>query len=317
MKTIQRTLLVSIVPLLTPMSALAQTGTQTERGYHADRTNSAQVRQGNTPSWLASSVLGKDVKNAASENIGEVEDLVVDMENGEVIAVIISTGGFLGLGESLSAVPVAVLRYDEQAKGFKTKLTKEQLGRAPQFQPDSWPDYSDASSSEVLRQFRATLNGDTNAHDTTTQTRRGAAQTDRDATQTRRGAAQTDRDATQTDHGATQTDRGATSGDTIPGGSGSIEQRQQREKEMNEHTENAKNQGDSPKDLEMTQDIRSDLMDTDLSSSAKNITVISNDEKVTLKGEVESSDEKEKIMEIAEKHCDKSKITDELEVKSN
>ncbi len=249
----------SLVPILTPMSALAQTG------YQTARSDTDQERKGDTHSWRASDVVGKDVKNAGSETIGKVEDLVVDMENGEIIAVIISSGGFLGIGESYSAVPVAVLRYDDRAEGFKTKLTKEQLGRAPQFKANAWPDYSEATNSEALRSFRATLDG--------------ADQTSNRKTQ--------DQDNTA-----------------------------QNKKAENRAT-TPMDQGNSPQDMNMTKNIRSEIMGTDMSSNAKNIKIVSRNERVTLNGVVKSNDEHQEILTIAAKHCEQGRIIDNLQVKGD
>lgn len=291
MKTIQRTLLASLVPLLTPMTALAQTGiltdrdsqadrgTQADRGSQANQRGSTQKRNGSSASWRASNVIGKDVKNAGSETIGNVKDLVVDMESGEIIAVIISTGGFLGLGESLSAVPVAVLRYDDQAEGFKTKLTKEQLGRAPNFKADAWPDYSDTTSSEALRSFRATLDNEGNSSQTATG--------NQDATTRNRGNTAQDVDNTA------------------------------RNKRAENRNKTPMDQGNSKQDVKMTKDIRSEITGTDMSANAKNIKIISRDESVTLNGVVKSHEEHQEILKIAAKHCEQGKITDNLTVKSN
>lgn len=109
------------------------------------------------------------MKNAGDETIGEVEDLVLDMKDGEILAVIISSGGFLGVADSLSAVPLATLRYDAAAKAFKTKLTKEQLGKAPQFKNDAWPDYSEATSIEAMRSYRDSIGGDVTQPDNSAQ----------------------------------------------------------------------------------------------------------------------------------------------------
>ena len=91
------------------------------------------------------------------------------MKDGKILAVIISSGGFLGVDDTLSAVPVAVLRYDNAAKAFKTKLTKEQLGKAPQFKKDAWPDYSEATSTEALRSYRDSIGGDVSEPDNSAQ----------------------------------------------------------------------------------------------------------------------------------------------------
>ena len=47
---------------------------------------------------LASNLIGQTVVNSQDESIGDINDLVTD-ESGKVIAVLVGTGGFLGLGE--------------------------------------------------------------------------------------------------------------------------------------------------------------------------------------------------------------------------
>ena len=64
--------------------------------------------------------------------IGQVEDVLVDLDHATVTAVILSVGGFLGLGEKLVAVPVNQIKVGSEAK-FTTGLTKEQLIQIPAF----------------------------------------------------------------------------------------------------------------------------------------------------------------------------------------
>jgi sporulation protein YlmC with PRC-barrel domain len=64
--------------------------------------------------------------------IGQIEDVLVDLDHATVAAVILSVGGFLGLGDKLVAVPVNQIKVGSEAK-FTTDLTKDQLGSAPAF----------------------------------------------------------------------------------------------------------------------------------------------------------------------------------------
>lgn len=271
MKTIQRSLLISLVPLLTPLTAFAETGKQTEVVSPIPGTKVS------ANSWRASQVMGLNVKSADDETIGEVEDLVLDMKAGQVLAVIISSGGFLGMADTLSAVPVSALRYDGTAKAFKTKLTKEQLGKAPQFKTDAWPDYNDADTTEALRSYSALVGGavpDSN--------KPPGESTSKD---------NTDREMTAPDNTA------------------------QNAKERN-RVETPTDQGNSEKDIQITKDIRSSIMDKDLSFNAKNIKIITRNEYVSLKGVVESDDEHQAILKIARNHANTAKITDDLKVDS-
>jgi sporulation protein YlmC with PRC-barrel domain len=65
-------------------------------------------------------------------SIGQIEDVLVDLDRAAVPAVILSVGGFLGVGDKLVAVPVNQIKVGSEAR-FVTDLTKEQLTNAPAF----------------------------------------------------------------------------------------------------------------------------------------------------------------------------------------
>ena len=53
----------------------------------------------------ADNVIGVDVKNNQDEDLGEVEALMLDKMTGKVAYVVLSYGGFLGMGDKLFALP--------------------------------------------------------------------------------------------------------------------------------------------------------------------------------------------------------------------
>jgi sporulation protein YlmC with PRC-barrel domain len=65
-------------------------------------------------------------------SIGQIEDVLVDLDHATIAAVILSVGGFLGMGDKLVAVPVNQIKVGSEAK-FTTDLTKDQLASAPAF----------------------------------------------------------------------------------------------------------------------------------------------------------------------------------------
>lgn len=253
MKNIPRNIIITLVPLLAPLTAHAQSD------YTAEQVSRISGTKNNVDSWRASQVIGVTVKNSSDESIGEVKDIALDMKSGEILALIISTGGFLGMADTMSAVPISALWYDQAAKSYKTKLTKEQLAKAPNFKNDAWPNYSDKTVYQALRSFRDSIGGD----------------------------------VTKPDNSA------------------------QNEEEMEKNAKNPTDQGNSEKDIQITKDIRSDIMSKDLSFNAKNIKVITSNEQVTLKGVVDSKEEHKAVLTSAKNHCDSTKLVDELTVKSN
>jgi sporulation protein YlmC with PRC-barrel domain len=79
----------------------------------------------------ASKLIGSKVYHGDSA-IGQIEDVLVDLEKANVKAVVLSVGGVLGVGDKRVAVPVDDIKIGKEAR-FVTELTKEQLNAAPEF----------------------------------------------------------------------------------------------------------------------------------------------------------------------------------------
>ncbi len=67
--------------------------------------------------WRASKMAGVKVYNDANENIGSINDLLMD-KNGAVKIAVIGVGGFLGMGEHLVAVPFEKLKFVNEAVAY-------------------------------------------------------------------------------------------------------------------------------------------------------------------------------------------------------
>ena len=80
----------------------------------------------------ATDIIGMTVKNYQNEKLGKVKDLAVDVESGRIVQVILSTGGFLGMGNTLNAVPPGALRHDAADNVLHLNASKANLAAAPQ-----------------------------------------------------------------------------------------------------------------------------------------------------------------------------------------
>ncbi len=88
--------------------AFAQTPTATgDRATMAPAAASDSSFQGN---WRASKVVGLSVYNDSNESLGSINDLLMD-KSGNIKAVVIGVGGFLGVGEHLVAVPMDKIKF--------------------------------------------------------------------------------------------------------------------------------------------------------------------------------------------------------------
>jgi sporulation protein YlmC with PRC-barrel domain len=96
------------------------------------------------PKVLSCSTISSDrVKNAAGEDLGKIEDLMVDVNSGRIAYAVLSFGGFLKVGNKLFAIPWQALRLDTVNKQFVLGVDKSVLERAPGFDKDNWPDMAD------------------------------------------------------------------------------------------------------------------------------------------------------------------------------
>ena len=83
----------------------------------------------------AQSVLGKDVRSSANENMGRIVDVIVD-RSGRVRAAIIDFGGFLGVGSRKIAVDWNALSFAPDASKndvVTLELTRDQVKAAPEY----------------------------------------------------------------------------------------------------------------------------------------------------------------------------------------
>ncbi len=91
----------------------------------------------------ASDLIGMRVRNSAGQNLGNVEDIMIDMGRGCVAYAVLSFGGFLGLGDKLFAIPWPALSLDPKEGGFILNVDRQMLKRAPGFDKRDWPDMTD------------------------------------------------------------------------------------------------------------------------------------------------------------------------------
>lgn len=76
-------------------------------------------------------VEGTAVYDRAGEQLGTVYNFMVDKVSGQVAYVVMSFGGFLGLGESYHPMPWRALTYDVRLGGYVVDIDKDQLAGAP------------------------------------------------------------------------------------------------------------------------------------------------------------------------------------------
>lgn len=123
--------------------------------------------------FRASHLVNKKVENPAGENLGEIEDLVINLNNGDVRYAVLQFGGVMGLGDRLFAIPVSELKFSSTDKDkIVLNIDKSRLEHAKYLETDqnrwpkdwnAWDDIATVSGSPVTtpsdengRAYRAT-----------------------------------------------------------------------------------------------------------------------------------------------------------------
>jgi len=101
----------------------------------------------------ASTLEGDEVLNRQGEKLGKVEEIMLDVPTGRIAYAVLASGGFLGIGDKLFAIPWRSLTLDPENKCFLLDIAKERLERAPGFDKDRWPSMADERWAQELHTY--------------------------------------------------------------------------------------------------------------------------------------------------------------------
>jgi sporulation protein YlmC with PRC-barrel domain len=145
MKTILSTIAITLL-------LLVGVGTPVAQGAKNPATN--------FPAFMAASeIKGTHVKNLQGEDLGEVEDVLVDPETGQVKFAILEVGGFLGLGSTKVAVPWGAFQLSQEGNKPRWVLDadKQKLKNAPKVEGKNYQRlYTKTGSEPILVYWKVT-----------------------------------------------------------------------------------------------------------------------------------------------------------------
>ena len=126
-------------------------------GMYKTTSAGPDSRHGPGPHLMgADTLIGNDVYNKNSDDLGDITEIMLDMRSGRVAYAVLSFGGFLGMGDKLFAVPWAALKLDTVNKRFVLDVSKERLESAPGFDKAHWPDMADAAWQKDIHAYYGT-----------------------------------------------------------------------------------------------------------------------------------------------------------------
>lgn len=107
---------------------------------YSTRDQSGMKKQGYMASapangMQASDLIGAEVRTNGDEDVGSVNDLIID-DSGQVVAVVVGVGGFLGIGEKSVAIgwDDVTKSGDSDELELRIDMTREDLSSAPEFE---------------------------------------------------------------------------------------------------------------------------------------------------------------------------------------
>ena len=96
----------------------------------------------------ASDLIGTEVRNPQGQDLGEIHDLLIDVNNGRVQGAVLSFGGFMGVGDKLFRYPLSSFKESRNDDSLVLDVNENSLERANGFDRDRWPDWITADEGK-------------------------------------------------------------------------------------------------------------------------------------------------------------------------
>lgn len=88
---------------------------------------------GHTRAIRASEVLGTAVYHPSGDQLGKVEDVVLDKTSPQIMFAVVSNCAVLVAADSYFPLPWSMLDFDDRLGGYVVRCTKDQLASAPSY----------------------------------------------------------------------------------------------------------------------------------------------------------------------------------------
>src|SRR5580692_1984688 len=98
-------------------------------------------------------VVGANVENTDGDNLGHIEEIMIDKISGRVGYAVLNYGSFLGMGGKLFALPWDILKYDTRRDAYIIGIPEERLKNAPSFDANTWPDLGDRTFGKQIHDY--------------------------------------------------------------------------------------------------------------------------------------------------------------------
>jgi sporulation protein YlmC with PRC-barrel domain len=101
----------------------------------------------------ADQVQGTTIYNPHGDNLGSVQDVMIDKVSGRIAYAVVGFGGFLGIGNRHYPLPWEKLKYDPSMGGYVVDLDKSVLEGAPSYADDEAVTWNDRAWDERVYDY--------------------------------------------------------------------------------------------------------------------------------------------------------------------
>jgi sporulation protein YlmC with PRC-barrel domain len=118
----------------------------TRREIHMDRQRTTTTTGSYTTTrrtLSAGSLIGDKVVNPQGDTLGSLKEIMLDVDEGRIAYGVLESGGFLGMGAKLFAIPFEAFRIDQEHETLVLNVDTETIQNAEGFDPNNWPDTTD------------------------------------------------------------------------------------------------------------------------------------------------------------------------------
>ena len=102
--------------------------------------------------FRSGNVIGIPVQTPDHKKLGEIQEVVIDIESGRVAYAVLCFGGFFGFGDKFFAVPWEEfsLVHDETEVFFVVDTTRKKLKELQGFDLEDWPNVANSDWDKLI-----------------------------------------------------------------------------------------------------------------------------------------------------------------------
>jgi sporulation protein YlmC with PRC-barrel domain len=104
----------------------------------------------------ASTLMGNRVLKPEGEELGNIEEIMLDVKSGQIAYAVLSFSGFPAIGNKRFPVPWNALQIDPGEQDFILDIDRKTLEGVPDFDKDNWPDMADLAFGRVVHKHYGT-----------------------------------------------------------------------------------------------------------------------------------------------------------------